>query len=503
MILVPATILDVISRLVVATEWIVIGSFLAINSFYALLLVSAAVQMRHHRIVSWHRGLNRLLSSPVAPRVSVLSPAYNEEATVIESTRALLTLSYPQLEVVIVNDGSPDATLDVLKREFDLVPVHAIFRRRIETKPVRGIYRSRSTPSLVVVDKENGGKADALNAGLNVCGGELVCAIDADTLLEPDALLRLAHPFLARGDGVVAGGTIRLANGSAFRDGRVLEPRVPRNPLAGAQTIEYLRAFLFGRLGWNRLGGNLIVSGAFGLFRREAMLDIGGYHDDTVGEDMALVVQLRRHGVETGGPDQVEFVPDPVAWTEAPERVRVLARQRNRWQRGLFDVLWRNRTLLYNPRYGALGLLVYPYFLFVELLGPLVELIGVIGLIVAILLDAVDWPFAMFFFLVAYGYGLLLSGFTLVLAEASNRPYARIRDRFVLLAWTVVESVGYRQATVVWRLDGMLGYLRGSQSWGTMTRRGFSPSTPATPRPDDAASSGRTALPAPPPRRGP
>ena len=502
MIVVPATLLDVISKLVVATEWIVLGYFLAVNTFYALLLLSAALEMRRHRIVSWRRGLNRLLGSPVAPRVSVLAPAYAEEATVAESTRALLTLSYPNLEVVIVNDGSPDATLDVLTREFDLKPVHAIFRRRIEAKPVRGIYRSTSTPNLVVVDKENGGKADALNAGLNVCGGELVCAIDADTLIEPDALLRLVQPFLNRDDGVAAGGTIRLANGSAVRDGRVLEPRVPRNPLAGAQTVEYLRAFLFGRLGWNRLGGNLIVSGAFGLFRREAMIGVGGYVHETVGEDMELVAALRRNGIESGGPDRVEFVPDPVAWTEAPEQVRVLARQRDRWQRGLFDVMWRNRTLLFNPRYRALGLAVYPYFLFVELLGPVVEMTGLIGLLVAILLDAVDWPFAALFFLVAYGYGLLLSGFTLFLEEASERRYARIRDRFVLLAWTVLESVGYRQMTVVWRLKGMLNYLRRRQSWGAMTRRGFSQPSPALPTPDDGASSGRTALPAPPPRQG-
>ena len=224
---------------------------------------------------------------------------------------------------------------------------------------------------------------------------------------------------------------------------------------------------------------------------------------ETVGEDMELVADLRRHGIETGGPDRVEFVPDPVAWTEAPEQVRVLARQRDRWQRGLADVMWRNRRLLFNPRYRTLGLVVYPYFLFVELLGPLVELAGLVGLAVAIALGAVDWPFAVLFFLVAYGYGLLLSGFTLFLEEASDRRYARIRDRFVLLAWTVLESIGYRQMTVIWRVKGMVNYLLGRQSWGAMTRRGFSPTTPALPPPDDAASSGRTALSAPPPPRAP
>ena len=454
-------------------ETAVLVYFLAVNSFYAVLLVSAAADMRRHAHKLWGEPREWLLSSRIAPRISVLAPAYNEEATVVESVRALLTLRYPNLEVVLINDGSPDDTVGVLEREFELTAIHPVFRRLVESQPVRALYRSRVKPELVVVDKQNGGKADALNAGLNVASGELVCAIDADTLIEADSLLRMVRPFLERDDVVAAGGTIRAANGSVVRAGRVVLARPPRKLLAGVQVVEYLRAFLFGRLGWNRLGGNLIISGAFGLFDRAAMLAAGGYLHDTVGEDMELVVRLRRRGLESGGRHRVAFVPDPVAWTEVPESLRTLGRQRDRWQRGLADVLWRHRRLLGNPRYGALGLVAFPYFVAVELLGPVIEALGLIGLAVALAVGAVDFTFAGLFFLVAYGFGLVLSAMTLLLEDFGARRYERVRDRLVMLPWLVLESLGYRQLTVVWRLRGLWRYLRGRSDWGTMTRRGF------------------------------
>ena len=292
----------------------------------------------------------------------MIAPAYNEAATMEESLRGLLTLYYPNLEVVVVNDGSKDGTMAVLIEQFDLVPTHPIYNRRIETKQVRSLFRSRSYPSLVVIDKDNGGKADALNAGLNVAVGELVCAIDADTLIEPDAIQRMVRPFLLKDDVVAARGTIRVVNGCRVVHGRVVDTRVPRRPVPGFQVGEYTRAFLFGRLGWNRLGGNLIISGGFGLFRREAIIAAGGYAHDTVGEDIELVLRLRRQGYELNQPCRVEFIPDPVAWTEVPNSLRVLASQRDRWHRGLADAMWRHRRVLLNPRYGALGMVVYPYF---------------------------------------------------------------------------------------------------------------------------------------------
>lgn len=454
-------------------EWGVLVYFLVVNGFYLVLLVSAAIESRRQLQKAWREPRERMLGSEVAPRVSVIAPAYSEASTIAESVRALLTLRYPRLEVVLVNDGSPDETLEVLQREFDLAPIHPIFRREVESKPVRGLYRSRAQPELVVVDKENGGKADALNAGLNFATGTLVCAVDADTLIEPDAMLRMVRPFLESEDVVAAGGTVRVANGSVVRAGRVVDARAPRSLLAGVQAVEYLRAFLFGRLGWNRLGGNLIISGAFGLFRRDAMIAVGGYVHDTVGEDMELVAALRRRGIEQGSASRIVFVADPVAWTEVPESLAALSRQRDRWQRGLADVLWRYRGMLGRPRYGALGIVVLPYFMLVEFLGPVIEALGLVGLVAALALGAVDLQFAALFFLVAYGFGIVLNAFTLVLEDRAARRYEGFGDRLAMLPWIFLESLGYRQLTVFWRVRGLVSFLRGRGEWGAMPRRGF------------------------------
>jgi len=465
-------------------ESVILVYFLAVNSFYAVLVISAAWEMRSYRLRSWHEDQSRLLGSPVAPRISMLAPAHNEGPTVAESVRSLLTLRYANLEVVLINDGSTDETMAVLQREFDLVPVHPAYDGMVEHKPVVGLYRSPDNPGLVVVDKENGGKADALNAGMNIASGDLTCAIDADTLIEGDALLRMVVPFLTGDDVVATGGTIRVANAARVRAGRVLEARVPHQAVAGIQVAEYLRAFLVGRLGWNRLGGNLIISGAFGLFRRESVLAAGGYTEGTVGEDMELVVRLRRRGLDHGLPHRIVFVPDPVAWTEVPSSMKVLGRQRDRWHRGLSDVIWRNRGLFLNPRYGSLGLAVFPYYVVVELLAPVVEAFGLVGLTLGVATGTIDWGFAALFFLVAYGYALVLDVLTILLEELSYRRYHRMRDRLWLLLWAALGSVGYRQCTVYWRLRGIKKFLQKSTEWGAMTRTGFQ--TPGDPPADHA-----------------
>jgi cellulose synthase/poly-beta-1,6-N-acetylglucosamine synthase-like glycosyltransferase len=454
-------------------SWVVAGCFIALNSFYAVQLVIAALELRRSSVLWGAEDRGRLAASSVAPRISVLAPAYNEEVTAEESVRALLTLRYPQLEVVLVNDGSTDGTLAVLSEAFALEPIHPVYWRRIDTRPVIAVYSSRTDPRLVVVDKRNGGKADALNAALNMAQGELVCAIDADTVLEPDALLRMARPFLVDPQVFAAGGTIRVANGSTVTGGRVDRIRAPRTFLAGAQAVEYLRAFLIGRLGWNRLGGNLIISGAFGLFRREAVMAAGGYVHDTVGEDMELVARLRRQARAEGASDRVQFVPDPVAWTEAPDTLAVLGRQRDRWQRGLADVLWRHRRMMLNPRYGVLGTVVFPYFVLVELLAPVLEAFSLVVLLPAAVLGMLPDGFPLMLLLASYGYALVLSAATLVLNEFVHRHYVGTRERLVMTGWALLENFGYRQLTLVWRLRGLWNFLRGRGDWGTMTRRGF------------------------------
>jgi cellulose synthase/poly-beta-1,6-N-acetylglucosamine synthase-like glycosyltransferase len=463
----------VASLILVWLETAVIVYFVVVNSLYAILLVSATLELVRHRRRTRGETRWRLLQVPELPKISVLSPAYREEDTIVESVSALLTLSYPHLEVIVVCDGSPDGTLDALTQAFSLRRVHALHRALVPTRPINAMYRSQTIPRLLVVDKENGGKADALNAGLNVASGELLCAIDADTLIAPDALQRLIRAFVMEDGVLAAGGTVRLVNGATVRSGRVVDLRAPTNLLAGIQVVEYLRAFLFGRLGWNRLGGNLIISGAFGLFRRDAVVAAGGYTHDSVGEDVELVVRLRRQARERGERDLVRFIPDPVAWTEAPESLAVLSRQRDRWHRGLADTLWRHRRLLLSPRYGALGMVSIPYYVFAELLAPVVEALGIVGLVVGLLFGLVNISFALWFFVVAYGYGALLTVATLVLDEMSYRKYRRLRDHFALLGFALIENLGYRQLTVLWRLRGLVGFLRGRSEWGAMERRGF------------------------------
>lgn len=430
----------------IAAQVALLGFFIVSNLFQSVLVLIALEQVFRHRRTSWVQRNRRLLDSPLTPRISILAPAYNEEESVATSVRSLLTLSYPDLEVVVVNDGSTDGTLDLLRAEFGLQPVTPSWPQIVETKPVRGLYRSPGHRGLVVLDKENGGKADALNAAINVATGELLCSIDADTVIEPDALLRAVRPYLADDATVASGGAIRVVNGSLVRAGRVVEPRLSRRLLPGIQTVEYVRAYLVGRLGWNRLGGNLIVSGAFGLFRRSSIVAAGGYRHDTVGEDMELVVRLRRLALVSRTPSRVAFIPDPVAWTQVPESVRVLGRQRDRWQRGLADVVRRHHDVAFRARYRTLGWIGMPYYMTVELLGPVLEVVGLFALAVGLLTGAVDGSLALAVGLVGYGWGVLLSSGAVLLHQWSSADAFAARELPRLLFYAAAENFGYRSS---------------------------------------------------------
>jgi cellulose synthase/poly-beta-1,6-N-acetylglucosamine synthase-like glycosyltransferase len=471
-----------IDALLVGGKVVLVLYFVGVNLWYLTLLISSMLELRRHLLLISEESRHLLLSSTLSPTISILAPAFNEEASIEASLRSLLALQYTNLEVIVISDGSKDRTVEVLIDRFDLVPVKAIYEQRIETRPVRALYRSSTYPSLVVVDKENGGKADALNVGLSFARGELVCAMDADTLIEADGLQRMVRPFLLSTEVVAAGGTIRVVNGSQVEYGRVIKAIVPTNLLAGIQVVEYLRAFLFGRLGWNRLGGNIIVSGAFGLFQREAVLSAGGYLHDTVGEDMELVLRLKRLSYERGGRGEIAFVPDSVAWTEVPESKGALGRQRDRWHRGLADVLWRHRRMFFNPRYGVTGLFIYPYYALVELLAPVFEAVGLAVLALGLVTGAADWRFAALFYLSAYGLGTALTAVTLIVEDVSFHRYEAFRDRGLLFCWALLENLGYRQLTVYWRLRGVWKFLRGRKDWGKMDRKGFHPLRASGPR---------------------
>ena len=473
-----AGVLDWFSIAVQAADLSILWYMLLVNSFFALLLMLAAPQLFAHWRFGSEDVLARSLTSSAVPRVSILVPAHNEAVSIVDSLRSLLTLQYPYYEVVLVNDGSKDDTLQRLRDAYDLYEVPPAVMRRLPTKEVRAYYRSRTWSKLLVVDKQNGGKADSLNVALDAARFPYVLACDADTLIEPDALLRLARPFLFDQKIAAVGGTIRVVNSCAVEDGRVTDARVDGRWLSGIQTVEYLRAFLFGRLGWNLLGGNLIISGAFGLFRRDYLTEILGYATSTVTEDFELIVRLQRYLKEQGKPGKVVFIPDPVAWTEVPTSVAVLGRQRERWHRGLIATLVSHRGVIFNPRYGAMGLIAMPYFLFAELLAPLVEALGLVITVLCALTGVLAPGFALAFFATAYLFGTLLSLAAILMEEVSFHRYRRTSDTLRLVWFAFIEPFGYRQITIWFRLKAFVRYFKGDHSWGRMKREGFGGAQP-------------------------
>ena len=465
------------SGLVRDANFVILVYFLALNSFYALLLVLSIPEIWEQTRLAEDEDFQRLMQSDALPPITILVPAYNEQKTIEASVTAILALHYRNYEVVVVNDGSKDETLEALRHAFDLYEIPRTYPETIPTKPLRALYRSRARTKLVVIDKENGGKADSLNAAINASRFPLVIAVDADTLIEPDALLRLTCPFLLGRRIAAVGGTVRVANGCVVKHGQVMDARVPRRLLPGIQVVEYLRAFLFGRLGWNRLGGNLIISGAFGLFRKDHLLAVGGYDATSIVEDLDLVVRLHRYLRGHKIRYEIPFIPDPVAWTEVPESLRVLARQRGRWQRGLVAAMWQYRGMLFNPRYGRVGLIAVPFYTFGEMLAPLVEVFGYVIIVAGLIAGVVNVSFALLFILVAWGYGMLLSLWAVVLEEVSFHRYRRLGDLVRLVLFATLENFGYHQCGVWWRLRAFFTRRGRKHVWGEMTRRGFETAT--------------------------
>ena len=415
--------------------------------------------------------------------MTLICPAYNEEAGVVPSVNSLISLRYPEFQVVVVNDGSKDATLEKLIEAFRLKPSHRVLRQLLPTKEVRGIYESAYVPNLVVVDKANGGKADALNCGINLARYPLVCCMDGDSLLENDSLLRIARPFMDRPHLVASGGVIRPLNGCRVTAMGIRGIHLPDSWLARFQIVEYLRAFLFGRVGLASLDTMFIVSGAFGVFRKELIVQSGGFETATIGEDFELVVRMHRCLREWKRPYHITLVPDPVCWTEVPEDTKVLGRQRNRWQRGLLETLWKHRRMWFNPKYGRVGLFSMPYFIFFEALAPVIEVLGYVVFAWSLWTHSINSAFAILFIYVALLLGVLNSVVSVVLQEISGHRYQGLKAWSLLLFTAVAENFGYRQMTVWWRLKGTFDWIRGKEGWGQMKRKGIGPQPPPPPSP--------------------
>jgi biofilm PGA synthesis N-glycosyltransferase PgaC len=442
---------------------------------YLTLAIISVVEMRKYIRKNKFVDYKMILASPFAPGISLIAPAYNEGLTIIDNVKSLLSIQYNNYEVIIINDGSKDDTITKLIPAFDLVKVSYDYQATITAKSVRGIYKSQNKAfqKLLVVDKENGGKADALNVGLNISKKDLVACIDVDCIIEPDALLKMVKPFLDQPNVIASGGVVRIANSCVVEEGRLIEVKLPASLLARMQVLEYIRAFLLGRMAWSRLNGLLLISGAFGLFKREIAVLAGGYNHNTVGEDMELVVRMRRYMHERDKPYRVAYIPDPLCWTEAPSSATILGRQRNRWARGTFETLKIHRKLFFNPRYGLMGMVSYPFWFFFEYLSPFIEFSGLLFFAFLTVIGKVNWEFFLSLSLAVYCFAIFMSMFALFAEEISFFKYTHKRDVLKMIGVALLEPIWFHPRVVWWSLKGNLDLIKGKKSWGEMTRQGF------------------------------
>jgi cellulose synthase/poly-beta-1,6-N-acetylglucosamine synthase-like glycosyltransferase len=467
----PAWLFDAINVLSI----VVLVYFTALQLVLLFLLVLSFLDMRRRLAQNFYADYEAVAKSHFAFPISVLVPAYNEETTVVNAVRSVLSLDYPTHEVIVINDGSTDGTLQALVREFRLTRREMVVRRLIPVESeIRGLYKSPSFPNLIVIDKEHNGKSEALNAGINVSRYPLFCTIDADSMFQENALLRVVRPFMEDPDRVIAvGGQVRVGNGCKVERGRVVDPRLPQNILAGFQVVEYLRAFVATRLGLSVLNNLLILSGVFSLFRKDVVVEAGGYRSDVVTEDMELVLRLHHTMREQRRPYSIVFLPDPICWTEVPQTIGALARQRGRWHRGLIHSLWLHRSIFWQKNSGSLRWIGMPYYFLFELLGPVIELLGYIVLPIAFFMGFLSPVFFWAFLFLSVTSGAFLSIAAIFLEELSFGLYRSWGDFALMIAIGVIESFTYRTLTLFFRLGAMIDILLGRGGWGKQERAGF------------------------------
>ncbi|MDF1516910.1 MAG: glycosyltransferase [Lutibacter sp.] len=446
---------------------------------YVILAIISAIETKEYMKKNSFVNYKEILSSTISPSISIIAPAYNESLNIIENVRSLLSSHYVNYDVIIVNDGSKDDSLEKLIVAYDLVKVNFLINQQIPTKPIRaGVFKSTNPAfeKLTVVDKENGGKADALNMGLNISDNQYVACIDVDCLLLENALQKMVKPFLeVTEEKVIAtGGVIRIANSCIIKNGKLLDVNLPKKLIEKAQILEYLRAFLLGRMAWSRLNGLLVISGAFGLFDKKIAIEVGGYDTNTVGEDMEIIVRMRRYMQEIKEKYRVAYIPDPLCWTEAPDNYKIFISQRNRWTRGTIETLRKHRKIAFNKKYKSLGMLSYPYWLFFERLAPVIEVIGIVYFTILMALNEVRWDYAIAFIVLAYFFTILFSIVAIFSEELTYHQYKKKGTGFKLLLITALEPFVLHPFILYAAIRGNIDYyFNKKKKWGEMTRKGM------------------------------
>jgi cellulose synthase/poly-beta-1,6-N-acetylglucosamine synthase-like glycosyltransferase len=453
-------------------------AFAAIASYIVLSIISGKETIEYLKKNSFV-NYKDILSSTMSPSITIIAPAYNESLNVVENVRSLLSNHYVNYSVIIVNDGSKDDSLDKLIEAYDLEKIDYIINEKIKTQPLRdGVFKSKNPAfeKLMVVDKENGGKADALNMGLNISTSKYVACIDVDCLLLEDALQKMIKPFLEVTDAkvIATGGVIRIANSCVIRGGKLIDVNLPKSLLVQSQILEYLRAFLLGRMAWSRLNGLLVISGAFGVFDKKIAIEVGGYDTETVGEDMEIIVRMRRYMEEKGEKYKVSYIPDPLCWTEAPDNYKIFISQRNRWARGTIETLKKHRKIGFNPKYGSFGLLSYPYWLIFERLAPVIEVIGILYFIVLVILKEVRWEYALSFLVLAYLFSVLFSIVALYSEELTFHQYKKKGTGYKLVLLSALEPFVLHPFILYAAIRGNIDYyFNKKKKWGVMQRKGL------------------------------
>ncbi len=418
-----------------------------------------------------------VLVAPFSPSITIVAPAFNESKTIIDNVRGLLTLSYSKYEIIIVNDGSTDGTLEKVVDYFEMVKVPYAYDEKIPCQPIQAIYMSelRADCNLYIIDKINGGKADSLNAGLNLAHSKYVVNIDVDCIIERDALLKLVKPFLEEKDEkvIAVGGVVKIANSCLFDDGNIRQIRAPKSLIARFQTLEYSRGLFMGRMAWAQLDGLLIISGALGMFDKEILINSGGYNIDTVGEDMEIVVRMRKYMTDNKEKYTVKFIPDPLCWTEVPETLSNLGRQRNRWTRGSIETLISHANIFMRPKYKKFGMLGYTYWLLFEWFAPIFEFVAFVIFIIQAVFFTVNWPFYIISFFFIYTFAVALTSWALLFEEVMYHSYERKSDIAKLIFAAFLEPILFHPLTVWWSLKGNFSYLKGEKNWGSNERKGF------------------------------
>lgn len=447
----------VLTPLVVLVTIYVAASYLL---RFGMLLV-AAIEVKRQR---WNRSIEMpeaAVVSELTRPVTVLVPAHNEEQSICRTVQSLLAQALPPYEIIVVSDGSTDRTLAVLHEAFELYLVNELPVADIPTQNVRAVFRSRLQPALKVIDKRNGGKADALNVGINYSNGRLLCVIDADVVLDRWALYYLSLPFTKEEKTIASCGTIRLHNGCPLRPEGVQQVNLPPSLLERLQVVEYTLAFGIGRMFFNLGDSHVVISGAFGLFSRIAVVEVGGFQANAIGEDMEIVVRLQRQFRQDPRQFRMVFVADAVCYTEAPETLKELGNQRTRWHQGLLTTLRLHRRMIGRPRYGMVGLFTLPYFLLFELWSPVVEVAGWIAVLIGMLTGLVEPDTALRFLGVAFVLGTTLSWAGLFLDDVASSYFRSFRQVLALAAYAVLDNLGYHQIMLYFRLRAFARYYRG------------------------------------------